>query len=341
MAKATKSGYSEAQINQLFTKFSKLNVLVIGDVMLDHYMIGNVSRISPEAPVPVVNITDKQFRLGGAANVLANLQVMGANPVICSVVGDDIYGSVFINLLEKSGLSTAGLIQADDRKTTVKTRVIGNNHQLLRIDEEQDDSIDKGLETLVLNRINEIISGQKIEVIIFEDYDKGLLNESIIKKVIALANKKGIPTAVDPKKRNFTAYKGCTLFKPNLKELKEGLKIDINPKSLKSVSEASQKAINSLKCENLFLTLSENGVFLKNNKQEIAIPAHIRNIADVSGAGDTVISIASLCLAAKTSMHLLAELSNMAGGLVCESVGVVPINKQQLQAEAVKLLAHK
>jgi rfaE bifunctional protein kinase chain/domain len=338
MAKKVK--YSQKQIDQLFGSFSKLKVLVIGDVMLDHYMIGNVSRISPEAPVPVVNITDKQFRLGGAANVLANLQAMGAEPIICSVVGDDIYGSIFINLLEKNGLVSEGLIQLDDRKTTVKTRVIGNNHQLIRIDEEQDDMIDQGASNLVFNRIREIIVERKIDVIIFEDYDKGLLSESLIKKTIALAKTHRIPSAVDPKKRNFMAYKGCTLFKPNLKELREGLKIEINPKSSDNIKESASKAMGFLKCDNLLLTLSENGVYLTNNQQDIHIPAHIRNIADVSGAGDTVISIASLCLAVNTKMELLAELSNMAGGLVCEKVGVVPIDKEHLRAEAVKLLCN-
>jgi rfaE bifunctional protein kinase chain/domain len=338
MAKKVK--YSQKQIDQLFSSFSKLKVLVIGDVMLDHYMIGSVTRISPEAPVPVVNIAEKQFRLGGAANVLANLQAMGAQPIICSVVGDDIYGSIFIDLLEKNELVSEGLIQLDDRKTTVKTRVIGNNHQLIRIDEEQDDMIDLGASNMMFNRIREIITERKIDVIIFEDYDKGLLSESLIKKTIALANAKNIPSAVDPKKRNFMAYKGCTLFKPNLKELREGLKIEINPKSKENIKESALKALNLLKCDNLLLTLSENGVYLKNTLQDIHIPAHLRNIADVSGAGDTVISIASLCLAANTKMELLAELSNMAGGLVCEKVGVVPVDKEHLRTEAVKLLCN-
>jgi len=338
MAKKVK--YSQKQIDQLFSSFSKLKVLVIGDVMLDHYMIGSVTRISPEAPVPVVNIAEKQFRLGGAANVLANLQAMGAQPIICSVVGDDIYGSIFIDLLEKNELVSEGLIQLDDRKTTVKTRVIGNNHQLIRIDEEQDDMIDLGASNMMFNRIKEIITERKIDVIIFEDYDKGLLSESLIKKTIALANAKNIPSAVDPKKRNFMAYKGCTLFKPNLKELREGLKIEINPKSKENIKESALKALNLLKCDNLLLTLSENGVYLKNTLQDIHIPAHLRNIADVSGAGDTVISIASLCLAANTKMELLAELSNMAGGLVCEKVGVVPVDKEHLRTEAVKLLCN-
>jgi rfaE bifunctional protein kinase chain/domain len=200
--------------------------------------------------------------------------------------------------------------------------------------------IDLGASNMMFNRIREIITERKIDVIIFEDYDKGLLSESLIKKTIALANAKNIPSAVDPKKRNFMAYKGCTLFKPNLKELREGLKIEINPKSKENIKESALKALNLLKCDNLLLTLSENGVYLKNTLQDIHIPAHLRNIADVSGAGDTVISIASLCLAANTKMELLAELSNMAGGLVCEKVGVVPVDKEHLRTEAVKLLCN-
>jgi len=331
--------YNDVFLKKLFSSFEKLNVLVVGDVMLDHYMMGKVNRISPEAPVPVVNITHKEFRLGGAANVLANLQAMGCNSFICSVVGDDIYGSVFCNLLEQKGLTSEGIVSVDDRQTTVKTRVIGNNHQLIRIDEEQDEPINKGIEKLVFNSIIQIIEQKKIDVIILEDYDKGLLSATLIKKIIDLANKKNIPTAVDPKKRNFTAFKNCTLFKPNLKELKEGLKIEINASNSAQLEQAATQVLKTLTCKKLLLTLSEHGVYLYNKTNKVHLPAHLRSIADVSGAGDTVISLAALCLAAKTDDYLLAALSNMAGGLVCEHPGVVPINKEQLQKEAVKILS--
>ena len=324
-------------LNDLFTAFDKLNVLIVGDVMLDNYLWGKVDRISPEAPVPIVSIQKKESRLGGAANVAINVKAMGANPILCSVIGNDLNGRLFIELLKNIDLSSDGIFQSSERATTVKTRVIGNNHQMLRVDEEQDEEINVTDRKQLLNRLTNIISKKKIDVIIFEDYDKGVLGKSLIESVVKLARQKGIPTAVDPKKKNFNHYKNVTLFKPNLKELREGMKIDLDKDHLDSISNAANKLNKDHKIEISLITLSEKGIYFLDQKDEKIIPAHVRTIADVSGAGDTVISVAALCLALETSSTLLASLSNLAGGLVCEKIGVAPIEKQQLLYEAKRL----
>lgn len=324
-------------INELFAAFEKLNVLIIGDVMLDNYLWGKVDRISPEAPVPIVSIQEKESRLGGAANVAINIKALGANPILCSVIGNDINGRSFIELLQKIDLSADGIFQSTERKTTVKTRVIGNNHQMLRVDEEQEDEIIASDRKQLLNRITNIISKKNIDVIIFEDYDKGVLGKSLIESVVKVARQKGIPTAVDPKKKNFNHYRNVTLFKPNLKELREGMKLDLDKNNTEEIIKAVNKINVDHKLETTLVTLSERGVLLVDSKEDKLIPAHLRSITDVSGAGDTVISVAALCLALETSNEFMATLANLAGGLVCEKVGVVPIEKQNLLDEAKRL----
>ena len=321
-------------INHLFKEFKKLNVLIIGDVMLDAYLWGKVERISPEAPVPIVTITKRESRLGGAANVAINIQSLDAKPILCSVIGNDQHGRTFIELLHQMGMTTEGIIQSSERPTTVKTRVIGNNHQMLRVDDEVEGDITAGERKQLVNRISELIDKKKIDVIVFEDYDKGVINKSLIEQVVKLANTKKIPTAVDPKKKNFNHYKGVTLMKPNLKELREGLKLDFEKSNLKEIKTAVDKLKKDQHIQSVLVTLSERGAYISGQKEEKLIPAHIRNIADVSGAGDTVISVAALCLAVGTSAVTMATLANLAGGLVCEKVGVVPVERDLLIKEA-------
>jgi rfaE bifunctional protein kinase chain/domain len=315
-----------------------MNVIVIGDVMIDAYLWGKVDRISPEAPVPVVAINQKENRLGGAANVALNLKTLGANPIICSVIGDDERKDEFAALLENNGFSQAGIIHAKNRITTIKTRVISQGHHLLRIDEEMSSAISESYEDALIARVAQLINTEKIDVIIFEDYNKGVLTKKVIKEVIALANAAGIPTAVDPKKDNFFEYKNVSLFKPNLKELREGLKLDFDKKNKSELITAVTQLESHLNNKISLVTLSELGVLVKESEKITLIPAHLREILDVSGAGDTVISVAALCLAANIETENLAALSNLAGGLVCEKVGVVPINKEQLLKEAMRLL---
>ncbi len=324
-------------LDSLFKSFEGMKVLVIGDVMLDEYLWGKVDRISPEAPVPIVAIEKRESRLGGAANVAINLQALGATPLLCSVIGGDLNGRTFIDIMQQLGMSPDGLVQSADRPTTVKTRVIGNNHQMLRVDEEWLIDINASERKQLLGRIESYIQHDDVDVIIFEDYDKGVLSKSLIEQVVKWSKAKQIPITVDPKKRNFNHYKNVTLFKPNMKELREGMKLDLDKDHLEDVQKAVAKLAHDNNMENILLTLSEKGVMIQTEKENLHLPAHVRTIADVSGAGDTVISVAALCLAARTSGSLLAGLSNLAGGLVCERVGVVPVDKKELLKEAKRL----
>lgn len=324
-------------MTDIFEKFNSLNVLIIGDVMIDSYIWGKIDRISPEAPVPVVRVTKKENRLGGAANVALNIQSLGANPYICAVIGNDPDGENFLSLLKTQGLSAQGIIKIKSRPTTVKTRIIAHNQQIARVDAETERKLSNSNTLLVLNKIKQIIADHRIDAIIFEDYDKGLITEDLISNTVKLAEEMGIITVVDPKKRNFHAYKGVQLFKPNLKELKEGLKIELDPSNIEQIEQAVDRLKKQLGAKTVMLTLSENGVYVSSEKGNMHILAHKRNIADVSGAGDTVIATAALCLAAGLNEFKTAEIANLAGGLVCEHVGVVPIDKARLLKESKAL----
>jgi D-glycero-beta-D-manno-heptose-7-phosphate kinase len=332
-----KLSVKKEHIREIFKSFNNLNVLIIGDVMIDSYLWGKVNRISPEAPVPIVAVTKKERRLGGAANVALNIQALGANPILCSVIGVDHEGLALLDLLKAQRLSQKGILKCRDRITTVKTRVIGNNAQLLRVDEEVEEDIESSETQQLLTLISYIIQHDKIDVIIFEDYNKGMITPRLISKVVELAKSKRIPTCVDPKKKNFNAYKGVSLFKPNLKELKEGLKLDIGGDNIPELQKTVSSFRVKQKAETILVTLADKGIVTNSRKVKEHIPAHTRSIADVSGAGDTVISVASLCRALECKDSLTAALANLSGGLVCEQVGVVPIDKEQFLEEALKL----
>jgi rfaE bifunctional protein kinase chain/domain len=320
-------------MENIISKFEGMRVLVIGDVMIDAYLMGQVDRISPEAPVPVVAVKNKESRLGGAANVAMNLVALGAKPILCSVIGEDQEGKELLGLLEKEKIGIEGIICSKERITTVKTRVIAQQHQMLRIDQEISDPISEYDSFLLSKRIiNDLLPA--CDVIIFEDYDKGVITPSLIKQIVAEAHKRSIKIAVDPKKRNFNEYIGVDFFKPNLKELKEGYQMDLDPSDQISFETGIIAFMQKMQLKNIMVTLSERGVMISNGKKFDYIPAHIRKIADVSGAGDTVISVASLCLALDLPNSQIAALANLAGGLVCEEVGVVPINKKRLIQES-------
>ena len=323
-------------VEKIIESFKGLKVLIVGDVMIDSYLWGNTHRVSPEAPVPIVNITKDEHRMGGAANVALNIKSLGATPIMLSVVGNDDMGGIYLDLLEFRKMSAAGIIRSKDRKTSQKTRVISHNQHVVRIDNESIEPLAKNDEDLLISRLHTLLSEENIDVVILEDYNKGVLTPRVIHEVISAANKKNIPTAVDPKKDNFFEFNGATLFKPNLKEFIEGLKLSSIPEAKKSWLRAIQKLRSLINQKYTFVTLSEDGVLIENKGDISFIPAHIRNIADVSGAGDTVISVAALCLALKTSPTLLASLANLAGGLVCEEAGVVPIIPDLLKKEALK-----
>lgn len=319
-------------VDQLFDAFKTKRIAVLGDVMVDAYMRGTVNRISPEAPVPIVNLAKTEDRLGGAANVALNLVSLGAQAVICSVIGADEYGDKLVHLLEDQGISTDGIWKSTTRKTTVKTRIIGNNQQLIRIDSEQTNLISEEEENQVLHQLKKLIESG-LDALIFEDYNKGLLTPRLIKEVIQLCKENNVLTTVDPKKDHFLNYVGVTLFKPNLKELRDGLQKDISFENKQefegAVTELQARLNNAIS----FVTLSEHGVYIASSQEKHHVPAHLRNIADVSGAGDTVISVATLCLVCGLSLRQIAAIANLAGGLVCEESGVVSIQKELLKKE--------
>ena len=321
-------------LNTLFQGFNNKKVLIVGDAMIDAYMWGEINRMSPEAPVPVVEVKKHENRLGGAANVALNLKALGATPILCSVVGTGNRGVLFKELMKESKLSTAGILSNNKRKTTIKTRVISEKKQQLRIDEEETHPIvqAEGFLTLTKSLMHDI------DVIILQDYNKGVLTPEVIESVIAAANKKGIPTIVDPKIQNFYSYKNCTIFKPNLSEIKAGMNIEFNSDNVAEIEEASGELRTTLNAKGVLLTLSERGICINSEEKFTHTPAFKSNIIDVSGAGDTVVSVASLCLASKMDYSQLSILSTLAGGIVCEEVGVVPINKDKLLTEAKKYI---
>ncbi len=321
-------------IENIVESFSSLRVLIVGDVMLDSYIWGVVERISPEAPVPIVNVKKKDFRLGGAANVALNVLALGATPILCSLIGDDDDGKKLLQRMEERGMTKEGIIISTERPTTVKTRVIASHQHVVRVDEESDQEVSPQEERRMLDQIENLLP--KCHVVVFEDYDKGAINSSIIAQTVTLAIKHNIPTVVDPKKRNFLFYKDVTLFKPNLKELREGLKMEVTAANHQQVEKVTATLKEKLRAKGVMVTLSEYGVYMDWDDQKIKLPAHEREIADVSGAGDTVVSVAALCTALKLDPKIITALSNLAGGLVCQHVGVVPIDKAELLAEAKK-----
>jgi D-glycero-beta-D-manno-heptose-7-phosphate kinase len=324
---------------KLFQDFSNIKVAVIGDVMLDTYWWGKVDRISPEAPVPVVAVTTKEQRIGGAGNVALNLMSLGAQVNLVTVVGKDDDGEQLISLLNNNNIGTKYSVHSNDRITTNKIRIISRNQHMMRLDAEMQHDINSTDEERLLYAFEQFIAAEAPHIIVFEDYNKGLLTQKVITKIISLCKHNNIITTVDPKRKNFFEYKGVDIFKPNLKEVYEGLNIinsDVNVASLQQIHTQLQQ---KLQHQVSLITLSEKGVFYNDDNAATIIPTHIRTIADVSGAGDTVIAVASLVYAATKNVKLMAEIANIAGGLVCEEVGTVAINKEKLLAECEHLLA--
>jgi rfaE bifunctional protein kinase chain/domain len=329
---------------KLFHDFTQLKVAVIGDTMLDTYWWGNVDRISPEAPVPVVAVTKKEQRIGGAGNVALNIASLGATVHLLTVLGKDEDGEQLTNLLQQHNINTKYLVHSEQRITTNKIRIISRNQQMMRLDAEMANDMTATDEDRLLYAFENYIAAENPNMVILEDYNKGVLTENVIKRIVGLCKKNKILTAVDPKRKNFFAYEGVDIFKPNLKEVNDGLNIireDVNLSVLKDMHLLLQEKLHH---RISLITLSEKGVFyaqqpMHEQKDNSAIiPTHIRSIADVSGAGDTVIAVAALVFAATTDAKLMAEMANIAGGLVCEEVGTVAINKQLLIDECKKLL---
>ena len=311
--------------------FNAVNVLIVGDVMIDRYLKGKIERISPEAPVPVVNLKSAENRLGGAANVALNIKALGANPYLCSITGDDNYGKLFSSLLGDHSISNKSIYTSNERRTTVKTRVMASHQHVIRLDDEDTFDLTEEEQADFLNMIKELLDQKEIHVILFQDYNKGLLKTEVIREIILEAIKRDIPTVVDPKNKNFWEYKRVTLFKPNLREIAAQVPFDVNT-TLASLRQTAQYIKQKIGNQHTMITLSEKGIFTDYNRGKI-FPTQERLITDVCGAGDAVISMAAVGLANEFPLEEIARLSNIAGGQVCEKVGVAPINKEELIQE--------
>lgn len=327
-------------VSQVLNDLSNIKVAVIGDVMLDTYCWGKVERISPEAPVPIIALEKKEIRIGGAGNVALNTASLGASTFIFSVIGQDEEGRELLDLMKRNNIYVDHVISSSKRITTNKTRIISRNQQMMRLDAEFVKDLEDELADELIEQFKKFATAHQPQVVILEDYNKGVLTEKVIMGIITFCNEQGIVTTVDPKRKNFFAYKGATIFKPNLKEVKEALNLlfdDVNTEMLNNIHLQLKE---TLKHDYSLITLSEHGMFYAGDKQRDIIPSHLRNIADVSGAGDTVIAVASLVYAASKNIELAASIANIAGGLVCEEVGTVAINKEKLIAESVQILGN-
>jgi len=324
---------------KLFEEIKKIKVAVVGDVMLDTYWWGKVERISPEAPVPVVALSKKDHRLGGAANVALNIKALDATVDIFSVIGDDDDGKLLQQRFEAEGIRTEYLLKSADRITTNKSRIISRNQQMLRLDAEITTDLNPQDEERLIGMVSDYIQKEKPQVLIFEDYNKGVLTTNVIKAISQVCNTHQVITSVDPKRKNFFAYQDVTIFKPNLKEVKEALNLLTDDISVDALENIHLQLARHLHHKISFITLSEKGVFYRDDREARIIPSHLRSIADVSGAGDTVIAVASVVFAATANAWMMSEVANIAGGLVCEEVGTVAINKEKLKEECQMLLA--
>jgi D-glycero-beta-D-manno-heptose-7-phosphate kinase len=316
----------------IFKSFENQNIMVVGDLMLDLYVMGKANRISPEAPVPVLDFEREEARLGGAANVALNIQSLGAKPLLFGVVGADESGVALMENLQSYGIPTEGILVSESRMTTVKTRIMAGRQQLLRLDREQSDDLSAALLEKFIDSAVKTISAGNISGLILQDYNKGVLTEAVIEALLAAAKTYGIPIAVDPKLRNFWAYKGADIFKPNLKEVREALQAPIVVSAL-SLGEAAASIRARIGCKAVMITLSEQGLFYDDGHFSQIVGTKARLVSDPCGAGDTVISMAALALSVGLPSTAIAMLANLAGGQVVEKRGVVAVDKMQLLEE--------
>jgi rfaE bifunctional protein kinase chain/domain len=328
--------FETTDFHALFAKFRNQKVLVIGDVMIDTYLWGSVGRVSPEAPVPIVSGVIEENRLGGAANVALNVKAMGAVPILCSVIGDDERGKLFLELMEEQNLSDIGLVVDDHRVTTQKTRIISGSQHLLRVDEEIDIFLSRRVQVHFLELINNLLESGGIDAMILQDYDKGVLAPRVISELIGAAERVAVPILVDPKFRSFGLYRKVQLFKPNYIELVRGINVEIGKHEIARLAEEIIKYQEEQQIDTVLVTLSEKGILVTRDGTYVHIPSVVRDIADVSGAGDTVISVAALCMIAGLEAPETAAIANLAGGQVCEKAGVVPVEHDKLLVECLQ-----
>ena len=313
-------------LESIFTSFRNKKIAVIGDIMLDKYIFGHVSRISPEYPVPVVDVSHETSRLGGAANVAVNIHVMGAETQLFGVIGGDGNAEALKALLHEHGLSSEHLFHDRSRPTTCKTRILSQNHHIARVDNESRLAIPETAVHFIEEHLRENIGS--LSALVLQDYNKGVLTPDLIRRIITLAQSRSVPVLVDPKFEAFFNYSGCTVFKPNLKEMASSLGIALQNND-NEIEAACQKLRSTLGCEHLVVTRSEKGMSICNDRCT-HIPAASLDVADVSGAGDTVIGILSLGYAAGLDIDTCAQIANLAAGTVCQEVGAVPVNPDKL-----------
>ncbi len=312
--------------------FSALRVLVVGDLMLDRYLSGRVDRISPEAPVPVLRFLQQEDRLGGAGNVALNLVALGARAETAGATGADENAKLLAKALETALIGSALLVRDPDRPTTVKTRIIAQDQQLLRVDRESTDDLPEAVEHELIQLACDRITSGSIDVVLFQDYNKGVLTPRVIEKIREAASRAGIPVAVDPKNKNFWAYHGVDLFKPNLREIQQQCDFAVKP-TVASLDRAADLVFERLGCQKVMITLSEHGIYTNDGSRSGIHPTEARRIADVSGAGDTVISVAACALASGMELDRIARLANLAGAQVIAKPGVVAVDLGELRGE--------
>jgi rfaE bifunctional protein kinase chain/domain len=313
-------------IKNILNSFRSKRIAVIGDIMLDKYIFGHVSRISPEYPVPVVDVTHEDHRLGGAANVALNTLSLGAETILIGITGADGNREVLLDLFGSHGLATEGLICDPSRPTTCKTRILSQNHHITRVDFESRKEIDPEIEQAVLDSFESAVDS--IDAVVLEDYNKGLLGAKLIQQIITAAKKRNIPVLVDPKLHNFFAYKGCSVFKPNMSEMAASLGIVLHNNDLE-IEHACRLLQEKLEAETIIVTRSDKGMTIYNGSFT-HIEATSLEVADVSGAGDTVIGMLALGAAAGLDIVTNATLANLAAGTVCQEVGAVPVKAEKL-----------
>ncbi|MEJ2050011.1 MAG: D-glycero-beta-D-manno-heptose-7-phosphate kinase [Calditrichota bacterium] len=319
--------FSEKRLLEIAEKAHQNRIIVFGDLMVDQYLWGNVSRISPEAPVPIINISSEQVRFGGAANVAFNIIGLKANPLLIGVLGDDRMGHIFQDMLKQSNLSNEGIVMVPGRPTTVKTRIIGNNQHVARVDQESVEQISSEIqEQLYKIFVSQI---ENVAAIVIEDYNKGVVAPQLVKHVSELAERNDKIITVDPKFENFFAFKNVTVFKPNVKETEEALAMRIRDDE--TLTSAGKKLLSMLNAKAVLVTRGSRGMalFEKSGDHDF-IETQARKVADVSGAGDTVIATLTFALSGGSSIKEAVTLSNYAAGIVCEEVGVVPVNLENL-----------
>lgn len=323
---------------QLFDTFGNYHIAVVGDVMLDTYWWGTTDRISPEAPVPVVALQQKESRIGGAGNVALNLASLGAQVSMHTVTGTDEDGLLLELMMKDRGIDTEGVWKSPDRMTTNKIRIIARSQHMMRLDREISTDLEPDAAQRFLQKTIALFEANPPHAVVLEDYNKGILTQAVIEGLLAYCQRKHIITAVDPKQRNFFAYRGATLFKPNLKEAREALNVSLGRVNAAALDQLHAQLHARLQHSISFITLSEQGVYYHAAGNSELLPAFVRRIADVSGAGDTVIAVATLVYAATQDARLMALVANLAGGLVCEEVGTVAIDANRLLAECMQLL---